>query len=38
MEKEVNDHLEDYPVPPHHVWFMRDVRQIPGGKTIGNFF
>ncbi|MEG2208434.1 MAG: HAD family hydrolase [Clostridia bacterium] len=21
LEKEINDHLERYPVPPHHVWF-----------------
>lgn len=21
LEKEINDHLECYPVPPHHVWF-----------------
>lgn len=37
MEKEVNDHLEDYPVPPHHVWFMEDGRQIPVEKPSEYF-
>ncbi len=37
MEKEVNDHLEDYPVPPHHVWFVEDGRQIPVDKPSEYF-
>ena len=28
MEKEVADHLERYPVPSHHVWFVELGRQI----------
>lgn len=28
MEKEVCSHLEDFPVPPHHVWFLEAGRQI----------
>lgn len=28
MEKEVCGHLEDYPVPPHHVWFLETGRQV----------
>lgn len=28
VEKEVADHLERYPVPPHHVWFIEAGRQI----------
>lgn len=28
MEKAVADHLERHPVPPHHVWFMEQNRQI----------
>lgn len=29
MEKEVCRHLEDFAVPPHHVWFLELGRQIP---------
>lgn len=32
IEKDINDHLEKYPVPPHHVWFVEDGRQIPVKK------
>lgn len=28
MEKDVCAHLENYPVPPHHVWFLEQKRQI----------
>ena len=28
MEKAVCAHLENYPVPPHHVWFLELGRQI----------
>lgn len=28
MEREVADHLERYPVPSHHVWFVELKRQI----------
>lgn len=28
MEREVCSHLENYPVPPHHVWFMETGRQV----------
>lgn len=28
MEKAVADHLEQYPVPPHHVWFMARELEI----------
>lgn len=27
MEREVCRHLEDFPVPPHHVWFLEAGRQ-----------
>ncbi|HQP45726.1 MAG TPA: HAD hydrolase family protein, partial [Flexilinea sp.] len=29
LEKKINDHLERYPVPSHHVWFVESGRQIP---------
>lgn len=28
LEKAVADHLERYPVPPHHVWFIEEGRQL----------
>ena len=28
MERDVCAHLENYPVPPHHVWFLEAGRQI----------
>ncbi len=28
MEREVCSHLEDFPVPPHHVWFLETGRQL----------
>ena len=28
LEKAVADHLEQYPVPSHHVWFIEAGRQI----------
>ena len=28
MEESVCSHLEDFPVPPHHVWFLEKGRQI----------
>lgn len=28
MEREVCSHLENFPVPPHHVWFMETGRQL----------
>lgn len=28
MEKDICDHLNEYPVPPHHVWFLELGRQI----------
>jgi len=32
MEKEICENLHEYPVPPHHVWFMELGRQIPVEK------
>jgi len=29
LEKKINDHLERFPVPSHHVWFVESGRQIP---------
>lgn len=29
MEKDVAEHLERYPVPSHHVWFMDEEREVP---------
>ena len=28
MEKDVCDNLNEYPVPPHHVWFLELGRQV----------
>lgn len=32
MESEINDHLERYAVPPHHVWFFEENRQVAVDK------
>lgn len=37
MEKEVADHLERHPVPPHHVWFMEQNRQQRAEKPSEYF-
>ena len=37
MEQEIIDHLENYPVPPHHVWFMELGRQI-GVDKFSDYF
>lgn len=37
LEKEVNDHLERYPVPSHHVWYVESGRQIPLEKPSEYF-
>lgn len=37
MEKEVCSHLEDFPVPPHHVWFLEAGRQIEVEKLSEYF-
>lgn len=37
MEQEIADHLENYPVPPHHVWFVELGRQI-GVEKFSDYF
>lgn len=37
MEETVCDHLSDYPVPPHHVWFLEAGRQLPLDKPSAFF-
>lgn len=32
VETEINDHLERYAVPPHHVWFFEENRQVAVDK------
>ena len=32
MEKDICDNLNEYPVPPHHVWFVELGRHIPVEK------
>ncbi len=32
METEINEHLEKYAVPPHHVWFFEENRQVAVDK------
>lgn len=32
VESEINDHLEQYAVPPHHVWFFEENRQVAVDK------
>lgn len=38
LEKAVADHLERYPVPPHHVWFIEAGRQLVIEKPSQYFF
>jgi len=37
MEKDVCAELENYPVPPHHVWFLEAGRQIEV-ETMSSYF
>ena len=37
-EKDVNDELYRYPVPPHHVWYVLTGRQIPIEGKLSDFF
>ncbi len=37
LEKEINDHLEDCSVPPHHIWFVDEGRQIAVEKMSEYF-
>ena len=37
MEKSIDDHLERYPVPPHHVWFFEEKREIAVEKPSEYF-
>lgn len=37
VETEINDHLERYAVPPHHVWFFEEKRQVAVGKPSAFF-
>lgn len=38
FEKEVNDALWRYPVPPHHVWYVETGRQIAVEGKLSDFF
>lgn len=29
VEKKIAEHLQDYPIPPHHVWYIEEGRLIP---------
>lgn len=35
--KTIDDHLERYPVPPHHVWFFEEKREIAVEKPSEYF-
>ncbi len=37
VEKHLDEHLEDYPTPIHHVWFMSDKRYI-AVENIADYF
>lgn len=38
FEKDVNDALHNYDVPPHHVWYVLTGRQIPIEGKLSDFF
>lgn len=38
FEQDVLNHLERYPVPPHHIWYLEEGRQIGVYGKLSDFF